>query len=76
MTNNKQFKKLITFNIDEFTNLIPDLGCILGLDLGEKRIGVAISDINRSFAISLKHIDRSKLNNDISIIKFFIIFYL
>ena len=69
MTNSKQFKKLITFNIDEFTNLIPNLGCILGLDLGEKRIGVAISDINRSFATSLKHIERRKLNNDISIIK-------
>ena len=59
MTYSKQFKKLFTFNIDEFNKLIPNLGCILGLDLGEKRIGVAISDINRSFATSLKNIERS-----------------
>ena len=44
MTNNKQFKKLINLNIDEFMNKIPKVGCILGLDLGEKRIGIAISD--------------------------------
>ena len=42
MTNNKQFKKLINLNIDEFMNKIPKVGSILGLDLGEKRIGVAI----------------------------------
>lgn len=69
MTNSKQFKKLFTFNIDEFNKLIPNLGCILGLDLGEKRIGVAISDINRSFATSLKNIERSKLINDIRTIE-------
>ena len=69
MTNSKQIKKLFTFNIDEFNKLIPNLGCILGLDLGEKRIGVAISDINRSFATSLKNIERSKLINDIRIIE-------
>jgi len=69
MTNSKQFKKLITYNIHEFNKLIPNLGCILGLDLGEKRIGVAISDINRSFATSLKNIERTKLINDIRTIE-------
>ena len=69
MINSKQFKKLITYNIDEFTNLIPNIGCILGLDLGDKRIGVAISDRNRSFATSLNNIERNKLIDDISIIK-------
>ncbi len=69
MINSKQFKKLITYNIDEFTNLIPNIGCILGLDLGNKRIGVAISDRNRSFATSLNNIERNKLIDDISIIK-------
>ena len=68
MTNSKQFKKLINVNIDEFTKQIPKLGSILGLDLGEKRIGIAISDINRSFATSLKIINRGKLANDINTI--------
>lgn len=68
MTNNKQFKKLINLNIDEFMNKIPEVGCILGLDLGEKRIGIAISDVNRSFATSVKVINRGKLTNDVLII--------
>ena len=67
MTNNKQFKKLINLNIDEFMNKIPEVGCILGLDLGEKRIGIAISDVNRSFATSVKVINRGKLSNNILI---------
>ncbi len=68
MTNNKQFKKLINLNIDEFMNKIPKVGCILGLDLGEKRIGIAISDVNRSFSTSVKVINRGKLTNDVLII--------
>ena len=68
MTNNKQFKKLIYLNIDEFINKIPEIGCILGLDLGEKRIGIAISDVNRSFATSVKVINRGKLTNDVLIL--------
>ena len=68
MTINKQFKKLINLNIDEFINKIPEVGCILGLDLGEKRIGIAISDVNRSFATSIKVLNRSKLANDVLII--------
>ena len=68
MTNSKQFKKLINFNIDEFINQIPKIGSIIGLDLGEKRIGIAISDENRSIVIGVKHIDRKKLITDINII--------
>ena len=68
MTNNKQFKKLINLNIDEFMNKITEVGCILGLDLGEKRIGIAISDVNRSFATSVTVINRGKLTNDVLII--------
>jgi len=68
MTNSKQFKKLINFNIDEFIKQIPKIGSILGLDLGEKRIGIAISDENRSIAIGVKHIDRKKLITDINLI--------
>ena len=68
MTNDKQFKKLINFDINKFITQIPATGSILGLDLGEKRIGIAISDMNRSIAIAKKHIDRKKLIIDINII--------
>ncbi len=35
---------------------MPDKGRILGLDAGDRRIGVAISDPNRSFALPLRSI--------------------
>ncbi len=53
MTNNKQFKKLINLNIDEFMNKIPKVGCILGLDLGEKRIGMVIKLVLRNHLCSI-----------------------
>jgi putative holliday junction resolvase len=69
MTNSKKLKKLITLDINEFNNMLSNSGSILGLDLGEKRIGMAISDNNRSFAISLKNIQRGKLIEDINFMK-------
>ena len=68
MTNSKQFKNLINLDINEFVKQIPAIGSILCLDLGEKRIGIAISDYDRSISISMKHIDRKKLVKDIQII--------
>jgi len=49
--------------------MIPILGSILGLDLGEKRIGLAICNNTRSIATSLKTLNRGKLLEDINIIK-------
>ena len=69
MTNSKQLRKLITLDIKEFSSMIPILGSILGLDLGEKRIGLAICNDTRSISTSLKTLERSKLLNDISLIK-------
>ncbi len=69
MTNSKQLRKLITLDIKEFSNMIPLSGSILGLDLGDKRIGLAICNDTRSISTSLKTLDRGKLLNDISLIK-------
>ncbi len=69
MTNSKQLRKLITLDIKEFSSMIPISGSILGLDLGEKRIGLAICNNTRSIATSLKTLNRRKLLEDINIIK-------
>ena len=69
MTNSKQLRKLITLDIKVFSSMIPISGSILGLDLGEKRIGLAICNNTRSIATSLKTINRGKLLDDINIIK-------
>ena len=69
MTNSKQLRKLITIDITEFFHMIPDSGSILCLDLGNKRIGLAICNNTRSISTSLKTLERGKLLNDISLIK-------
>jgi|TARA_B110000263_G_C15159098_1_gene441581 putative Holliday junction resolvase len=69
MTNSKQLRKLITLDIKVFSSMIPISGSILGLDLGEKRIGLAICNNTRSIATSLKTLNRGKLLEDINIIK-------
>ena len=69
MTNSKQLRKLITIDIIEFFHMIPDSGSILCLDLGDKRIGLATCNDTRSISTSLKTLERSKLLNDISLIK-------
>jgi putative Holliday junction resolvase len=69
MSNSKQLRKLITLDIKEFSSMIPISGSILGLDLGEKRIGLAICNNTRSIATSLKTLNREKLLDDINIIK-------
>ena len=48
--------------IDEFKNKITKKSRLLGLDLGSKRIGVAICDDRQSIATPFKTID--KINND------------
>ncbi|MDB9762134.1 Holliday junction resolvase RuvX [Alphaproteobacteria bacterium] len=69
MTNSKQLRKLITIDITEFFHMIPVSGSILCLDLGDKRIGLAICNDTRSISTSLKTLERGKLLNDISLIK-------
>ncbi len=46
--------------IDEFKNKFSSGSRLLGIDLGKKRIGIAISDYNQKIATPLKTLDKSK----------------
>ena len=46
--------------IDEFTNKLSSGSRLLGIDLGTKRIGIAISDYNQKIATPLQTLDKSK----------------
>ncbi|WP_293907770.1 Holliday junction resolvase RuvX [Phenylobacterium sp.] len=48
----------------ELPALLPRHVPVVGLDLGEKTIGVAVSDIGRSIASPLETIRRTKFNGD------------
>ena len=61
-------KKLITYDIIIFSKMIPLSGSIMGMDLGNKRIGVSISNTDRTVSISYDTILRTKLSKDINII--------
>jgi putative holliday junction resolvase len=52
-------------NQEEFAKNLPKEGRILGLDLGETTIGMALSDARRSIASPLSTIERSKLSKDV-----------
>ncbi|WP_127105167.1 Holliday junction resolvase RuvX [Pararhodobacter zhoushanensis] len=49
---------------DAFFAAIPAQGALAGLDLGEKTIGVAVSDLRRSVATPLETVKRSKFTLD------------
>ena len=46
--------------IDEFKNKLSSGSRLLGIDLGTKRIGIAISDYNQKIATPLRTLDKSK----------------
>ena len=46
--------------IDEFKNKLSSGSRLLGIDLGTKRIGFAISDYNQKIATPLQTLDKSK----------------
>jgi putative Holliday junction resolvase len=52
------------FNLTEFLNLIPPGARLLGLDPGSKRIGVALSDVNRRIASPYATLTRAKLKQN------------
>ena len=58
--------------IDELKNKITNKSRLLGLDLGSKRIGVAICDDKRSIATPLKTIKKEGLDKLINELKFII----
>ena len=50
--------------IAEFNHTLPKSAAIVGLDLGDKTIGVAISDLRRSIATPAQVIRRTKFTED------------
>ena len=53
----------------EFAALLPPEARLLGLDVGEKTIGLALSDARRTIASPLSTIERSKFSKDIEALK-------
>ena len=49
--------------INEFKNKLSSGSRLLGIDLGTKRIGIAISDYNQKVATPLQTLDNSKRGN-------------
>ena len=54
--------------LTDYINLIPSKGSILCLDIGEKTIGLAKCDLNRTISQNLSTIFRTKFSQDIIII--------
>lgn len=55
---------MILTDITEFAPLIPPYRAIFGLDLGDKTIGVAVSDLSRTVATPITVIRREKFTLD------------
>ncbi|KIT15974.1 Holliday junction resolvase RuvX [Jannaschia aquimarina] len=55
---------MIHARIEDFAAALPEFGAVLGLDLGTKTIGVALSDGLRSVATPQKTIRRTKFTAD------------
>jgi putative holliday junction resolvase len=51
-------------DLPDFAAALPPSGALIGLDPGEKRIGVAVSDTTRLIASSLEQITRAKFTTD------------
>jgi putative Holliday junction resolvase len=52
------------FDLPTFAAALPRFGALLGLDPGEKRIGVAVSDVSRLIASSFDTVKRTKFAED------------
>ena len=55
-------------DLTQFIAALPPHGALIGLDPGEKRIGVAVSDTGRLIASSLETVTRKKFSLDAEII--------
>lgn len=51
-------------DLPHFAAALPPQGALLGIDPGEKRIGVAVSDVGRMIASSIETISRTKFAAD------------
>ena len=59
---------MIYENILQFSNSLSKNSALMGLDLGSKTIGVAISDGLRAVATPLKTIKRTKFSDEVKIL--------
>ncbi|MEJ0013627.1 MAG: Holliday junction resolvase RuvX [Bauldia sp.] len=57
-------KPLADFSAEDFARALPPKAPLMGLDLGTKTIGLAISDIGRQIASPLRTIARTKFTAD------------
>ncbi|MTJ05671.1 MAG: Holliday junction resolvase RuvX [Sediminimonas qiaohouensis] len=55
---------MIHDEIEEFAAALPPAGALMGLDLGDKTIGLAVTDLGRSVASPLETIRRRKFGLD------------
>ncbi|WP_026757736.1 Holliday junction resolvase RuvX [Sediminimonas qiaohouensis] len=55
---------MIHDEIEEFAAALPPMGALMGLDLGDKTIGLAVTDLGRSVASPLETIRRRKFGLD------------
>lgn len=54
----------MVLSVEELAKLLPKKGRLMGLDLGTKTIGLALSDTSRSVATPLETIRREKFTED------------
>ena len=57
---------MILTAIEEFAAALPQYGAVLGLDFGQKTIGVAVSDVTRAIASPLLLIERKNRDADMA----------
>jgi putative Holliday junction resolvase len=55
---------MAVFDISELAAQLPPYAPLVGLDLGEKTIGVAVSDVTRSIATPLETLKKGKFTDD------------
>lgn len=55
--------------MEDFAKVLPREGRVLGLDVGETTIGMAMSDASRMIASPLSTIERSKFSKDMEVLK-------
>ena len=60
---------MIFEDIEDFLDKMPANGALMGLDLGTKTIGIAVSDLERTVATGIKTIQRTKFQLDLKILE-------
>ena len=55
---------MICEDIGDFAARLPAMGAVMGLDLGTRTIGIAVSDVTRSVATPLETLKRTKFTAD------------